>query len=120
MPTTLRSATNGNEEATLFASHRRDLKDAHEAHVKALMKLVEMLAEQVDYLRAKLDGHPHIPVTRPALNPSSLPEPVAGHPLYLSEEEEDMLALQLNDHITDLDLENLRTQLNLPALEPDE
>lgn len=84
------------------------------------MKLVEMLAEQVDYLRAKLDGHPHIPATRPALNPSEQPPMQAGHPLFLSDEEEDMLALRLNDYITDPDLEELRAQLNLPSLEPDE
>lgn len=104
----------------MLGSHRRDLKDAHAEHVKALMKLVEMLAEQVDYLRAKLDGHPHISPSAPASNPSAQPEPLAGHPMYLSEEEEDLLALRVNDYITDPDLEELRTQLNLPSLEPDE
>lgn len=84
------------------------------------MKLVEMLAEQVDYLRAKLDGHAYVPASVPSVNPSKQPEPLPGHPMYLSEEEEDLLALRLNDYLDDGDLDELRTQLNLPSLEPDE
>jgi hypothetical protein len=106
--------------STLFASHRRDLKEAHEQHVKALMKLVEMLAEQVDYLRAKLDGHPHIPASAPSANPSGLPAPQPGRPLFLSEEEEDLMALRINEYIDDQDLAELQSQLNLPSLEADE
>lgn len=106
----------------MFGSHRRDLKESHEAHVKSLMKLVEMLAEQVDYLRAKLDGHPYIGASVPSLNPSGLPPAPEGFdgPKYLSEEEEDLLALRLNEHISQDVLDELTEAFQLPSLEPDE
>jgi len=110
----------------MFGSHRRDLKDAHAAHVRALEKLVTFMADEIDYLRAKVAGYPHIPASVPSLNPSGQP-PATGGNMYLSEEEEDALALHLNDYLGPGDLAALRddlgldiTGIELPPLEPDE
>lgn len=101
----------------MFRPHRADLKEAHEKHVESLMKLVEMLADQVDYLRAVIAQRPYVnPATVQALNPSSLEPVVPGGPSYLTEEEEDILALREFDHISDADVEHLREQLGLERL----
>ena len=81
---------------------------------------IDVLAEQVEWLRWQLTQTPHMSqVLRPE-NPAAQPEPEAGFPLFLSEEEEDLLALRLNEHITESDLEAIRGELRLPDLEVSE
>lgn len=106
----------------MFGSHRRDLKEAHDRHVRDLYKLVDVLAEQVDYLRAQLNGVGYIKPGTPAANPTHQPVAEPGQPMFLSEEEEELMALRLHDHISEYDLENLRAELDLrvPLLEADE
>jgi hypothetical protein len=102
----------------LFARHRADLKDAHEAHVRSLNALVDVLAEQVEYLRGIIAQQQHLfPQNLRPLNPSGL-VPVEGveDPMYMSEEEEEILALRQFDHITDQDVERLRGELGLQTL----
>ncbi len=81
------------------------------------MRLVDALAEQVEYLRAQL-GRPFIPSKHPGLNPTD--QPLAVHSmddepsrLHVSEEEEDLLALHELGHVDDWELEALRGQLGL-------
>lgn len=99
------------------SAHRADLKEAHEREVAALKLLVEMLAEQVDYLRATIAQRPYVnPRAAQPVNPSQLQPAVPGEPAYLTEEEEEILALRELDHITDSDVEHLREQLGLERL----
>lgn len=110
----------------MFGSHRRDLKEAHERHVAALEKLAIVLSDQVDWLRWQLSEKPHV---GPNLFPAEPVEEAGPLPekKYLSEEEEDILALHLNDYLSDSDLKELEGQLGhalnvtqLHQLEPDE
>jgi len=87
-----------------------DLKEAHEARVRDLMRLADMLAEQVEYLRAQL-GRPFVSPSHPGLNPAEQPlavhEPMdSGRPslLHVPEEEEDLRALHEIGHLDDLQL----------------
>jgi hypothetical protein len=95
-----------------------DLKESHENRVRELMRLVDALAEQVEYLRAQL-GRPFIAAGHPGLNPASQPQVVLDSsgasttPLHVSEEEEDLLALHEMGHVDDWELEALRGQLGL-------
>lgn len=99
------------------SAHRADLKEAHEREVAALKLLVEMLAEQVDYLRAIIAQRPYVnPRAAQPANPSQLQPAVPGEPAYLTEEEEEILALREFDHLDDADVERLRATLGLPNL----
>ena len=91
------------KESALFVSRRvyNDLKDQRDREVAALKLTIEMLAEQVDYLRA-VGGHPHAPsAPRMAMSPLQ-PAPVPGEDeafrmmpaQFESEEEADLRALQ--------------------------
>ena len=89
--------------------------------MRALRTTIDVLAEQVEWLRWQLTQTPHAAeITRPR-NPSAQPEPETGFPLFMSEEEEDLLALRLNEHISESDLEAIRGELRLaPSLEVSE
>lgn len=106
----------------MFSRHRDDLKEAQAQTIKALQDSIIILADQVEYLRAQVDGRPHVYSGTPSVNPSAQPAVEDGFPKYLSEEEEELLALRLNDHINDLELEQLRADLRLapPLLEADD
>lgn len=100
-----------------------DLKEAHEARVRELMRLVDALAEQVEYLRAQL-GRPFIAQNHPGLNPAQQPLVVhdmdgAAPKLHVSEEEEDLLALHEMGHVDDWELEALKGQLGLTNVSRD-
>lgn len=108
--------------------HREDLKEAHENVVKAMRDTIIMQADMIDYLRSKADGHAYIPARTPALNPAQQPvaDPEPGSRKWLSEEEEEIMALQLNGRISEMELSALQETLGLtqglqlaPAL-PDE
>ena len=92
----------------MFGTHRRDLIEAHVREVTALKLLVDSLAEQIDYLRI-LMGQPNLSRTKSALpfeEQSPAMDPlVEGLKAYLSEEEEDLLALRDNGHINEMELE---------------
>ena len=90
-----------------------DLKEAHEANRKDLMKLVDMLAEQVDYLRMQA-GRPSFTKMQP-LNPAKQPE-FQGGLAHVTEEEEDLMALHEFGHISEATLRDLQSQLDLPNL----
>lgn len=83
---------------------------------------IDVLAEQIEWLRWQLTQTPHMSeILRPAATPADtqlLPEP--GGPMWLSEEEEDLLALKLNDHLDREDVEAIRSELRLPSLEVSE
>jgi hypothetical protein len=57
----------------LFDRHRQDLLDAQAATIKAMQDSILILVDQVEYLRAQVDGKPHISSTRPALIPTKQP-----------------------------------------------
>lgn len=103
----------------MFDRHRSDLKESHALTVKSLQDTILILVDQVEYLRAQLDGRAHVSQARPAVNPSQQPPAAPGLTPYLSEEEEDLLALNLSGHISDQELAELREQLHMPQLEPD-
>ena len=88
-----------------------DLKEAHEANRRDLMKLVDMLAEQIDYMR-QLAGRPNFARTVP-LNPSKQPPVEQGGWAHVSEEEEDLRALQEFGHISQFEMDRLAEELNL-------
>lgn len=107
----------------LFEARIADLKEAHEARVREMMRLVDALAEQVEYLRAQL-GRPFIAQNHPGLNPAQ--QPLVVHDmddnpvkLHVSEEEEDLLALHELGHVDDWELEALKGQLGLNSISRD-
>lgn len=103
----------------MFARHRKDLIDAQERTIKAMQDSIMILVDQVEYLRAQVDGKPHVSMARVAVNPTNQPPAEEGFKKYLSEEEEEAMALHLNGHISDAELADLRMQFNMPSLEPD-
>ena len=97
----------------LFEARIEDLKEAHEARVTELMRLVDALAEQVEYLRAQI-GRPFIQAQHRGINPADqiMVEPEdLDVPKHVSEEEEDLLALHELGHVDDWELEALKQQL---------
>lgn len=95
-----------------------DLKEAHESRVRELMRLVDALAEQVEYLRAQL-GRPFIAAKHPGVNPTQQPLVGSDLPLHVSEEEEDLLALHEMGHVDNYELAALRESLGLGHLSRD-
>jgi hypothetical protein len=89
----------------MFRSHRKDLLEARDREVSALKLLVDSLAEQIDYLRI-LMGQPNLSRAKSVLPfEEQSPELVEGLKNYLSEEEEDLIALRDAGHINELELE---------------
>jgi hypothetical protein len=109
----------------MFRRHRDDLLSAQENERRAKDQVITVLADQVEYLRYLVSQQPHM---SPALRGVTLETPEApeadGFRPWMSEEEEEMLALNLNEHITDADLEALRGEvahvIPLPRLEADD
>lgn len=99
-------------------NHRADLKEAHAAEVKAMRDTLIIQADLIDWLRSKLDGHAYVSQRTPAVNPTQQPtaDPATGSKKWLSEEEEEILALNLNGHISDLELSRLQDELGLSHL----
>lgn len=95
--------------------HRADLIEAQEKTLKAQKMVIDVLAEQVEWLRYQLSGMPHVGSTTAGLNPTDQPVAEVAGRKYLSEEEEDLLALRLNEHITDEDLRALSSELGIDA-----
>lgn len=100
-----------------------DLKEAHAQEVRALNKVIEALAEQIEYLRATF-GRPHLPSAKgtPGLSwpPPELLDLVSddegGNDLprqYLNEDEEDLIALRENGLISDEELAAVQATLRL-------
>lgn len=97
----------------LWEARVQDLKDAHEREVKHLKMMADVLAEQIEYLRAQAAGQPFIPTRVQGTNPAEL-EPVApGGLAYMGEEEEDLRALAAYDHITPQALEQALDAMGL-------
>ena len=95
-----------------------DLKEAYEARHREMMRLVDMLAEQVEYLRAQL-GRPFIAAQHPGTNPAQQ-LPVSGFdldvPKHVGEEEEDLRALHEAGFLDELELAKaLSEQLGTPV-----
>lgn len=82
--------------------------------------VIDVLAEQVEWLRWQLTQTPHMSQVLKPVNPTDQPLVEDDFPKYLSEEEEDLLAMRLNDHLTENDVEQIRSELRLPALEVSE
>jgi chromatin segregation and condensation protein Rec8/ScpA/Scc1 (kleisin family) len=89
----------------MFRSHRADLLEARDREVAALKLVIEALSEQIDYLRIVM-GQPNLSRTKSAL-PFELQSPdlVEGLQAYLSEEEEDLIALRDAGHIDEQEFE---------------
>lgn len=102
--------------------HREDLKEAQQQTIAAMRDTILVQADMIDYLRAKLEGHGYVPQRTTAINPASQPsaDRTPGDPespkKWLSEEEEELLALNLNGHLSDLELASLQQELGLPGL----
>lgn len=106
--------------AEVFDRHRDDLKESHALTVKSLQDTILILVDQVEHLRAQLDGRPHVSAARPAANPTQQQPAAPGVTPYLSEEEEDLLALHLGGHISDQELADLTSAFaRQPSLESD-
>jgi hypothetical protein len=97
----------------MFGRHRRDLLEARDREVAALKLVIEALSEQIDYLRV-LMGQPNLSRAKSVI-PAELqsPELVEGLKAYLSEEEEDLMALHANGHIDELEMEQALAQAGL-------
>lgn len=86
--------------------------------------VVTVLADQVEFLRYMATQTPHM---SPALHsltadPAAAPEAADGYRPYLTEDEEELLALRLGEHIDETRLREIAEELNIPvpSLEPDE
>lgn len=102
----------------LHEARIEDLKEAHARELQHLVRTLDVLAEQIDYLRA-LVGMPHMPKVR-AINPSALPPMEAGWAPWVTEDEEDLLALRdagmLSPDEADHLAEQIRTEMGLDNL----
>lgn len=85
--------------AALHEARIADLKEAHAAEVRALNKVIEALAEQIEYLRVTL-GRPYVAqqsptpgLAWPSFGLDDLPAEVIPS-LHMSEEEEDLIAME--------------------------
>lgn len=104
--------------------HREDLLAAQENERKALNMVITVLADQIEWLRWQHDKAPHFSTAMRGLTSEQLaPADEPDFNPFMSEEEEELLALRLNDHINDQELQTLREEVGkvipLPRLEPD-
>lgn len=95
----------------LHAARIADLKEAHAGEVRALNKVIEALAEQVEFLRIQLHLAPPVRVG-PAPDLAGSPKAMPDAPLFLSEEEEEALALHEMGQLSDSDLARVQEALN--------
>lgn len=88
--------------------------------------LVTVLADEVEYLRFMATQQPHMSTALRTLTSEAPEAPEADSDFrpYLTEEEEELLALRLNEHIDEQQLRELQEEIGkvipLPDLEPDE
>lgn len=97
----------------MFANHRRDLKEAHAETIKQMERMIVALSDEIDYLRHLLDDRAYVRPSTPAANPSALLPATPGEKLYLSEEEEEALALKMNGYIDEADWGEIESQLGV-------
>ncbi len=87
-------------------------------------KVIQVLVDEVEFLRYLLLNRPHMHPLNPAMAPAEGDAPAPDRPMWLSEEEEDILALRLADHISQTDVDALESELGLHIdadyLEPSE
>jgi hypothetical protein len=97
--------------------HRSDLKEAHANEVKAMRDTILVQADMIDYLRSKVEGHAYVPQRNLVGMDPPPPQPLQpGERKWLSEEEEEILALKLNGHISELELTQLQETLGIPGI----
>lgn len=97
----------------LYEARIADLKEAHEARVREMLRTIEALAEQIDYLRAVFGRAQPMSgslVRQGTTVPFEL-QVDDDMPLHMSEEEEDILALAENELISDEQLARMQAQL---------
>lgn len=94
----------------LWEARIADLKEAHERERRDLLRTVDALAEQIEYLRVLL-GRPNLKA--PGLNPAEQLEADPDFPGHVSEEEEDLRALQEAGLLTERDLEEALARAGL-------
>lgn len=91
----------------------RAVREMYEARIEELKaehrRTVDVLAEQIEYLRAQL-GSPNL-TRREPLNPADQPAYESGLGAHLTEEEEDLLALHDAGHITETQMEETLARL---------
>lgn len=97
----------------LYEARIADLKEAHETQRREMLRTIEALAEQIDYLRAVFGRAQPMSgsLTREAAVPFELPVE-DDMPLHMSEEEEDLLALNEHELISDEQLARMQQQLS--------
>lgn len=86
--------------------------------------VVTVLADQVEFLRYMATQTPHMSAALRNIttDPASTPPVDDGFRPYLTEDEEELLALRINDHIDEVELRRLAEELEIPvpSLEADE
>lgn len=101
----------------LYEARIADLKEAHAREVGQLYKVIDVLMDQVEYLRAG-KGFPQ-PIQKPRLTQVEPPPVMASGPApYMSEEEEDLRAMHDAELIDVQELESALAQLGITA-DPD-
>lgn len=102
----------------LWEARVEDLKDAHSRELQHLVRTLDVLAEQIDYLRA-LVGMPHMPKVA-AINPAQQPPMQEGWMPWVTDEEEDIEHLRslgvISDHEADALAEQIREEFGLENL----
>lgn len=97
--------------------------DSFERERAATQQVITVLVEEVEFLRYLLLNRPHMHPLNPAMQATE-PDPANDDMRkWLSEEEEELLALRLGDHISQSDIEALESALGLDVhteLEPSE
>lgn len=74
-------------------AHLRDIKERYEAQLREKDRLADMLAEQIEYLRATA-GSSQLLTHRTAVNPTEQPPMLADTSPFLSEDEEEIEAMR--------------------------
>jgi hypothetical protein len=86
-----------------------ELKERYEAQLKEKERIIDVLAEQVDFLRNQL-GQANL-AHRQSANPTEQPAMLVDASPFLSEDEEDMLAMHAAGHLSDDQLKNALAQV---------
>jgi len=101
-----------NHRADMLAA-KDDILAANERTVKAMRDTIIVLHEQIEYLRAKLDGQAFVSAATVAANPTEQVPADAEGPKWLSEEEEELLALKLNGYIDEGQMRSKMEELGI-------
>lgn len=91
----------------VYEARIEDLKEAHDARCKEMLRTIDALAEQIEYLRLTA-GRPS--PQQPA-NPTDQPVRMAQVDPWVNEDEEEILAAQQAGIISTVDAEDALAQI---------